>query len=264
MRAHRASVGGACFGRMLRQRQTPGAGWDTQKAGPLAGLLACTGPLSVPMRLPYIIPPMSAMPPPMPASAFLGGSATRLGHEDVLRDRGGVLQRGARDHRRVDDARLDQGLRPRPCRRSTACSMPRFSAIGFAPAGTFFKALAHNRLCEQRRRGRRPRRRSVEVATSRTSCAPWFSKASSTSISRAIVTPSFVIVGAPNFLSSTTYRPFGGPRKALLTRTSLEPYASAATRFVTGALLDSHAITGPAVIFGVFGSASSSFCSRTH
>src|SRR5439155_8092591 len=32
----------------------------------------------------------------------------RLGHEDVLRDRGGVLQRGARDHRRVDDARLDQ------------------------------------------------------------------------------------------------------------------------------------------------------------
>jgi len=34
--------------------------------------------------------------------------------------------------------------------------------------------------------------------------------------------------------------------------------------FVTAALLDSQAITGPAVIFGVFGSASSSFCSRTH
>ena len=32
----------------------------------------------------------------------------------------------------------------------------------------------------------------------------WFSKTSSTSISRAMVTPSFVIVGAPNFLSSTT------------------------------------------------------------
>ena len=44
----------------------------------------------------------------------------------------------------------------------------------------------------------------VAVATSRTSCAPWFSKTSSTSISRAIVTPSFVIVGAPNFLSRTT------------------------------------------------------------
>ena len=44
----------------------------------------------------------------------------------------------------------------------------------------------------------------VAVATSRTSWAPWFSKTSSTSISRAIVTPSFVMVGAPNFLSSTT------------------------------------------------------------
>ena len=32
----------------------------------------------------------------------------RLGHEDVLRDRGGVLQRRAGDHRRVDDPGLDQ------------------------------------------------------------------------------------------------------------------------------------------------------------
>jgi hypothetical protein len=49
----------------------------------------------------------------------------------------------------------------------------------------------------------------VAVATSRTNWAPWFSKTFSTSISRAMVTPSFVIVGAPNFLSSTTYRPLG-------------------------------------------------------
>src|SRR5215217_2745687 len=49
----------------------------------------------------------------------------------------------------------------------------------------------------------------VAVATSRTSCAPWLSNTSSISISRAIVTPSFVIVGAPNFLSRTTYRPLG-------------------------------------------------------
>src|SRR6266576_7079596 len=34
----------------------------------------------------------------------------RLGHEDVLRDRGGVLQRRARDHGRVDDAGLDEVL----------------------------------------------------------------------------------------------------------------------------------------------------------
>jgi hypothetical protein len=38
---------------------------------------------------------------------------------------------------------------------------------------------------------------------------------------------------------------------ALLTRTSPEPYANAATPFVTAALLDSQAISGPAVTFGV-------------
>src|SRR5688572_6211080 len=36
-----------------------------------------------------------------------------------------------------------------------------------------------------------------------------FSNGSWSSISLAIVTPSFVIVGGPNFLSSTTLRPFG-------------------------------------------------------
>ena len=49
----------------------------------------------------------------------------------------------------------------------------------------------------------------VLVATSFTSWAPMFSKASSSSTSRAIETPSLVIVGAPNFLSSTTFRPLG-------------------------------------------------------
>ena len=36
-----------------------------------------------------------------------------------------------------------------------------------------------------------------------------FSKGSSSSISLAMVTPSLVIRGAPNFLSSTTLRPLG-------------------------------------------------------
>ncbi len=36
-----------------------------------------------------------------------------------------------------------------------------------------------------------------------------FSNASSSSISRAMVTPSLVMVGAPYFLSSTTLRPLG-------------------------------------------------------
>ena len=87
----------------------------------------------------------------------------------------------------------------------TADSIPRFSAIGFAPAATFFRpsrtiAWASTVAVVVPS----PATSFVAVATSRTSCAPWFSNTSSTSISRAIVTPSFVIVGAPNFLSSTT------------------------------------------------------------
>src|SRR5215207_8507569 len=49
----------------------------------------------------------------------------------------------------------------------------------------------------------------VLVATSLASWAPRFSYESSSSTSRAIVTPSLVIVGAPNFLSMTTLRPLG-------------------------------------------------------
>ena len=87
----------------------------------------------------------------------------------------------------------------------TAASIPRLSAIGFAPAETFFRpswtmAWASTVAVVVPS----PATSLVAVATSRTSCAPWFSKTSSTSISRAMVTPSFVMVGAPNFLSSTT------------------------------------------------------------
>src|SRR5439155_11378373 len=98
---------------------------------------------------------------------------------------------------------------------STAVSMPRLSDIGFAPAATFLRpsrTIACARTVAVVVPS--PATSFVAVATSRTSCAPWFSKTSSTSISRAIVTPSLVIVGAPNFLSSTTYRPFG-PRVTL-------------------------------------------------
>src|SRR3954464_13729387 len=49
----------------------------------------------------------------------------------------------------------------------------------------------------------------VLLATSRTSCAPMFLNWSDSSISRAIETPSFVIVGAPVSRSRTTLRPFG-------------------------------------------------------
>ena len=65
----------------------------------------------------------------------------------------------------------------------------------------------------------------VLVATSFTSCAPIFSNASSSSISRAIETPSLVIVGAPNFLSITTLRP-RGPSVTLTASASLFTPAS--------------------------------------
>src|SRR6185369_15990912 len=96
-----------------------------------------------------------------------------------------------------------------------AASMPRFRAVGLAPAATL----------------RRPSRTSacastvavvvpspatslVLVATSLTSWAPRFSYGLLSSISLAIVTPSLVIIGAPNFLARTTLRP-RGPRVTL-------------------------------------------------
>ena len=60
----------------------------------------------------------------------------------------------------------------------------------------------------------------VLVATSFTSWAPMFSKGSSSSTSRAMDTPSLVMVGAPNFFSMTTLRPFG-PRVTLTVSASL-------------------------------------------
>ena len=88
---------------------------------------------------------------------------------------------------------------------STAISMPFLSPSGFAPAATFFRpwrtiAWASTVAVVVPS----PATSLVAVATSRTSWAPWFWKTSSTSISRAIVTPSLVMVGAPNFLSRTT------------------------------------------------------------
>src|ERR1700729_3107139 len=54
-----------------------------------------------------------------------------------------------------------------------------------------------------------PAMSEVLEATSRTIWAPMFSSGSLRSISLATVTPSLVMVGPPNFFSSTTFRPFG-------------------------------------------------------
>src|SRR5688572_4720843 len=93
---------------------------------------------------------------------------------------------------------------------STAFSMPRLTTIGLAPAVTTRRpsdTIAWPRTTAVVVPS--PATSSVLVATSLRSWAPMFSNGSSSSMSRAIVTPSFVIVGDPNFLSRTTLRPFG-------------------------------------------------------
>ena len=91
---------------------------------------------------------------------------------------------------------------------STAVSMPRFRAIGLAPAATLrrpsrTRAWASTVAVVVPS----PATSSVFLATSLTSSAPIFSYGSSSSISLAIETPSLVMVGAPHFFSSTTLRP---------------------------------------------------------
>ncbi len=100
-------------------------------------------------------------------------------------------------------------------RAATAASMPRLRLIGLAPAVTLRRpsrtiAWASTVAVVVPS----PATSSVFLATSLTSSAPIFSYGSSSSISLAMLTPSFVMVGAPHFFSSTTLRPFG-PRVTL-------------------------------------------------
>src|SRR4029453_14882881 len=88
--------------------------------------------------------------------------------------------------------------------------MPRFRSIGFIPAATDFMP---SRTIDWARTVAvvvpSPAMSFVFDATSRTICAPIFSNLSLSSISLATVTPSLVILGAPNLLSITTLRPLG-------------------------------------------------------
>ena len=93
---------------------------------------------------------------------------------------------------------------------SVAFWMPRRMTIGFAPAARFFRP---SRIMPCASTVAvvvpSPAMSLVLVLTSRISCAPMFSKASSSSISFAMVTPSLVIRGEPYFFASTTLRPLG-------------------------------------------------------
>ena len=93
---------------------------------------------------------------------------------------------------------------------ATAASIPRLMSIGFIPATT--SLLPSRRIAWARTVAvvvPSPATSEVLLATSFTICAPMFSNLSSSSMSFATVTPSFVTVGEPKLLSSTTLRPFG-------------------------------------------------------
>ena len=88
--------------------------------------------------------------------------------------------------------------------------MPRLSAIGLAPAATVFtpsRKMAWASTVAVVVPS--PATSEVLDATSRTICAPMFSSGSCSSISFATVTPSLVMIGAPNFFSITALRPLG-------------------------------------------------------
>src|SRR6059058_1823344 len=93
---------------------------------------------------------------------------------------------------------------------SPAFSMPPLRAMGLAPAATVFTP-SRKMACASTVAVVVPSPATSEVleATSRTICAPMFSRPSLSSISLATVTPSLVMTGAPNFFSITALRPFG-------------------------------------------------------
>src|SRR6202163_4101437 len=93
---------------------------------------------------------------------------------------------------------------------STARSIPRFRSIGFMPAATdLAPSLMMAAASTVAVVVPSPAASAALEATSRTIWAPMFSNLSSSSISLAAVTPSLVMRGAPNDLSSTTLRPLG-------------------------------------------------------
>ncbi len=111
---------------------------------------------------------------------------------------------------------------------SVALFMPFRRMIGFAPAARFFiPSLIIACASTVAVVVPSPATSFVFVATSFTSCAPIFSNASSSSISFAIVTPSFVMSGAPNDLSRTTLRPFGPNVTRTVSASLFTPVSSA-------------------------------------
>ncbi len=111
---------------------------------------------------------------------------------------------------------------------STAFSIPSLTIMGLAPAATFFmpsRTIAWAKTAAVVVPS--PATSFVFVATSLTSWAPMFSSGSLNSISRAMVTPSLIIMGEPNFFSSTTLRPLGPSVTRTVSARALTPFSNA-------------------------------------
>ena len=92
----------------------------------------------------------------------------------------------------------------------TAASIPLLIPIGWAPAARLRRpSLTIAWASTVAVVVPSPATSLVFSATCLTSCAPMFSAGSESSISLAIVTPSFVMTGAPNDFPITTLRPLG-------------------------------------------------------
>ena len=101
---------------------------------------------------------------------------------------------------------------------AAAFSIPRRSSTGLAPAAVL-RSPSRTMACAKTVAVvvPSPALSLVLDATCWISLAPRFSKGSSNSISRAMVSPSLTMSGAPNFFSRTTFRPLG----PMVTRTAL-------------------------------------------
>ncbi len=148
----------------------------------------------------------SAISSPMPG--VLGGDAWRPAAMSArLRSLGGLARAAPRR------------------RRPTAASMPRLRSIGLAPGGDVAQALADQRLGQHGRGGGAVTRDVVGLGRHLLDelGAEVLVAGRSSSISRAMVTPSLVMVGAPNFLSRTTLRPRGPSVTLTVSASALTP-----------------------------------------
>ena len=108
---------------------------------------------------------------------------------------------------------------------SAPASRPRLSAMGFAPAATLrMPSCTMDCASTVAVVVPSPAMSFVREATSLASWAPMLWNGLSSSMSLAIVTPSLVIVGAPNDFASTTLRPLGP--SVILTASARAPMPS--------------------------------------